>query len=223
MCGIAGIITPQVVSNVTLDRMSDALEHRGPDDKGQWQDENVSLLHRRLSIIDIGGGHQPMFSPNSDLVVVFNGEIYNYPQLRESLETIGRHFQTNSDTEVLLHMYDEYGEDFVTELRGMFAFALWDVQTRQLLLARDHLGQKPLFYFHHGETIVFASEVKALLASGFVRAELDLEGFTDHLGLRFSPGDTTLFKGVSKVETGHSLIFKPVSGELSVHRYWLKN
>jgi asparagine synthase (glutamine-hydrolysing) len=220
MCGIAGIITPNPVTSVILDQMSNALAHRGPDDEGMWLGADVSLIHRRLSIIDIDGGHQPMLSPNSDLIVVFNGEIYNYPELRENLLAKGRHFLTHCDTEILLHLYDEYGVDFVTVLRGMFAFALWDVRKRQLLLARDHLGQKPLFYYYHRDSFAFASEIKALFSSEFISAEIDLKGFADHLGLRFCPGDTTLFKGVKKVEPGHVLLFKPDTGEMTVRRYW---
>lgn len=220
MCGIAGLITLDQSDNTVIEQMSHALKHRGPDDKGQWQGEGIALAHRRLSIIDIDGGHQPMLLPDSSLVVVFNGEIYNYPQLREELLLKGHNFKTHCDTEILLHLYNEYGSGFVSSLRGMFAFALWDVRKRKLLLARDHLGQKPLFYLQHGNTFAFASEIKALLASDIIDAEVNLEGFSDHLGLRFSPGDTTLFNHIHKVEPGHTLLLEPDTGELVAQRYW---
>jgi asparagine synthase (glutamine-hydrolysing) len=200
--------------------MSESLAHRGPDDHGLWQGDGVSLVHRRLSILDIDGGHQPMSSADGNLVVVFNGEIYNYPELREGLECGGRQFRTRCDTEVLLHMYAEDGPEFVGKLRGMFAFALWDSRRRQMMLARDHLGQKPLFFWQSGSTFGFASEMKALFASGLVRPEVDVDGLWDHTGLRFSPGDTTLFRGVKKLRPAQSLLLRPETGALEVKRYW---
>ena len=220
MCGIGGIFSDQEVSQEALSRMSASLSHRGPDDHGQWRAEGVSLVHRRLSILDVEGGHQPMLSEDGRLVVVFNGEIYNYPTLREELERKGRRFRTHCDTEILLHLYEEHGADFVDELRGMFAFALWDAGSRQALLARDHLGQKPLFYWSDGRSFAFASEMKALFASGLVRPEVDVDGLWDYVGLRFHPGDTTLFRGVRKLPPAHAMLLRPGKSQLEIQRYW---
>ncbi|MFV1986440.1 MAG: asparagine synthase (glutamine-hydrolyzing) [Gemmatimonadota bacterium] len=220
MCGIAGVMSPDRPSEQKLQRMSEALAHRGPDGRGEWHDEFVTLLHRRLSIIDVAHGQQPMVSADGKLVVTFNGEIYNYPDLRAGLEASGCVFRTNCDTEVLLHMYARWGSDFVSDLRGMFAFALYDRAEGQLLLVRDHLGQKPLFYTQTGSTLAFASEVKALLAGGLVSPEVDIETLWHHAGLRFCPDDMTLFRGVKKLRPGHLLIARPGERDVEIKRYW---
>jgi asparagine synthase (glutamine-hydrolysing) len=220
MCGIAGVISREPPSAESLKRMSLALAHRGPDAHGEWQGDGVTLLHRRLSIIDLAQGQQPMESGDGTLVVTYNGEIFNYPALRDQLEANGRQFRTNCDTEILLHLYDEHGPDFVGLLRGQFALALFDRRGNRVLFARDHLGQKPLFYSRSGSTLAFASEVKALLASGLVDAEVDVDTLWHHASLRFCPGETTLFRGVKKLPPGHLMIAIPGQEAVEVRRYW---
>ncbi|MDX1394734.1 MAG: asparagine synthase (glutamine-hydrolyzing) [Gemmatimonadota bacterium] len=220
MCGIAGVISPTPIDDGRLDRMSAALAHRGPDASGRWASDGVVLLHRRLSIIDPEHGQQPMSSADGALVVTFNGEIYNYPALRRELETDGRVFRTNCDTEVLLHLYDAHGPDFVSLLRGMFAFALFDRATGHLLLARDHIGQKPLFYSVRGDTFAFASEMKALLAAGLVEPRVDVDTLWHHTALRFCPDETTLVQGVRKLPPGHVLEVSKRDPVPRPRRYW---
>ncbi len=156
MCGIAGKINPRGVSRDEIKRMTDTLAHRGPDDRGMYVDKVAGLGHCRLSIIDLGRGHQPMSNEDGSLWIVFNGEIYNYREIRDGLR--GSHqFSTDSDTEVILHLFEEKREKCVEDLRGMFAFGIWDARNRSLFMARDHLGQKPLFYVHQGDRLAFAS------------------------------------------------------------------
>jgi len=219
MCGFAGVVGAEM-SDVALTRMSRAIAHRGPDDARVWTEGDVALVHRRLSILDIAGGAQPMVSDEGRLVVAFNGEIYNYPELRLELERDhGRRFRTSCDTEVLLHLYATAGGGFVSRLRGMFAFAIWDRAERILFMARDHLGQKPLFYHAGSGTLVFGSEIKAILASGLSAADLDLQTLWHHTGLRFCPGDRTLFAGIRKLPPAHCLRFIPGQAP-RVERYW---
>ena len=220
MCGIAGIVSTRSIEQDDVERMSAALSHRGPDDHGYWAGEGVGLAHRRLSIVDIDAGHQPMISEDGQLAVTFNGEIYNYPELRKSLEEQGRRFRTRCDTEVLLHMYEVYGVDFIDQLRGMFAFALWDARQRRVLLARDHLGQKPLFYWRQGSEFAFASEMKGLFASKLVQAEVDVEALWHHAELRFCPKDNTLFQSIQKLPPAHRIVFEPDTGAFDIQRYW---
>ena len=220
MCGIAGIISTNPEDHAHHDLMSAAIAHRGPDSDGMWQDDGVTLVHRRLSVIDVEHGQQPMLSEDGKLIVIFNGEIYNYPQLRSRLEADGTVFRTHCDTEVLLHLYRKHGSDMVKHLRGMFAFAIWNRDRQVLTLARDHLGQKPLFYWSNGSTFVFASEMKAIFASGLVTPEVSLEGLWHHTGLKFCPGDGTLFNRIRKVKPAHTLVVKPASQEISDDRFW---
>lgn len=208
------------MSEAVLARMSQAIAHRGPDDAAGWSEPGVALVHRRLSIIDLAGGKQPMISEDRRLIVVFNGEIYNYPDLRRELEAKhGCRFRTNSDTEVLLHLYARLGGDMTSRLRGMFAFAIWDRAERTLFLARDHLGQKPLFYHAGGSGFVFGSEIKAVLASGMIGAQVDLQTLWHHTGLRFCPRERTLFSGVHKLPPAHRLWLTP-GGEPRIETYW---
>ena len=197
--------------------MADTLSHRGPDDQGVYVDGGVGLGHRRLSIIDLDGGHQPMASGDGSLSIVFNGEIYNYRELRQSLKDRHR-FVTHSDTEVILHLYEDLQERCVRELRGMFAFAIWDKRNRSLFLARDHLGQKPLFYVHEGDTLAFASEIKALLARDRSLRRLDCQALHEYLTLRIITPPRTMFSRVRKLPPGHTLRFK--DGRATVERYW---
>lgn len=220
MCGIAGIISSTPPDAARIASVSASIAHRGPDGEGCWQKDNVTLIHRRLSIVDIEHGDQPMLSACGTLALVYNGEIYNYPQLRKQLEERGCRFRTNCDTEILLHLYLIEGEEFVSRLRGMFAFAIWDDSKQQLLMARDHIGQKPLFYTQRGGSFAFASEIKALNATGIHSLQIDQECLWHHLGLRFCPGEMTLFDGVKKLRPGHLLIYRPDSQSTEIRRYW---
>src|SRR5712691_2053554 len=176
MCGIAGIINldpDHAVDVERLRRMRDVLRHRGPDGEGIWTEGPVGLAHRRLSIVDIAGGAQPMTTGDGNAWIVFNGEIYNHPELKLNLEARCHQYRTRSDTETILHIYKEAGEMCVEHLRGMFAFGIWDRERRQLLLARDRLGIKPLYYALTEQHLLFASEIKAILASGYIKPELN--------------------------------------------------
>lgn len=221
MCGIVGIINRDRDRSCAEERllaMRDQLVHRGPDDQGIYLDANLGLGHRRLSIIDLSSGHQPMMTEDSGLCVVFNGEIYNYKSLRVELEARGCMFRTNSDTEVLLHLYREYGDQGVERLNGIFAFAIWDKRHRKLFLARDHMGIKPL-YFHDGpRAFVFASEIKSLFASGEVTARCNAEAVPEYFAFRQVAGERTLFQDIKSLLPGHCMT---VSGGVATTRqYW---
>jgi asparagine synthase (glutamine-hydrolysing) len=216
MCGICGIVGPG--DKGVIRPMTDALIHRGPDDHGYYVDEDVALGARRLSIIDIDGGHQPMSNEDGTLTVVFNGEIYNYAQLRERVLEKGHTLRTRCDTEVLLHLYEDYSDACVHLLRGMFAFAIWDSRRRRLLVARDRLGIKPLYYADTANAFLFASEAKALLRHPAMRPALDADALDLHLTLQYVPGARTLFKGIQKLLPGHILVHE--DGRLRVNRYW---
>lgn len=220
MCGIAGIVGRVEFSKNMIDQVSESIAHRGPDGRGEWVEGGICLIHRRLSVQDIAGGVQPMQSRDGRYIVVFNGEIYNFPLLKSDLAKAGVSFSTNCDTEVLLHLYERYGRDMVCHLRGMFAFAIWDRPSRTLFMARDHIGQKPLFYHHNGGTFIFGSEIKALFATGLVPVEPNLESLWHHTSLRFCPGEMTLFQGIQKVMPGHTLEYNTESGQLKTDRYW---
>lgn len=218
MCGIAGIVSDNPDFFGALPRMVSLLIHRGPDDEGIEYLNGAALGHRRLSIIDLDSGHQPMFNASRTVAVVFNGEIYNFPVLKKQLEAEGRHFKTRCDTEVILHLYEKYGKDCVKHLDGMFAFAIWDTAKKKLVLARDHMGQKPLFFCETPYGIAFASEVKSLLASNLVKPEIELEALYHYISLRFIPDQFTLFKGIKKLPAAHRLVYE--NGKLRIDRYW---
>ncbi|MBD3161746.1 MAG: asparagine synthase (glutamine-hydrolyzing) [Candidatus Eisenbacteria bacterium] len=218
MCGIAGILSADPDVRRRVGAMVAALAHRGPDDEGIEDLDRITLGHRRLSIVDLGGGHQPMFSADRSLAVVFNGEIYNFPRLREELERAGRRFATRCDTEILLHLYEIDGDDCVLRLEGMFAFALWDARRRRLLLARDHLGQKPLFFAETNGALAFASEVKGILAADLIPRRIDLTALYHYISLRFLPDDHSLFEGIHKLPAAHRLIVE--NGRARMERYW---
>lgn len=218
MCGIAGIVSEHSNLFNALPKMVSLLTHRGPDDEGIEYLNGAALGHRRLSIIDLDGGHQPMFNSSRSVAVVFNGEIYNFPILKKQLEAEGRHFETRCDTEVILHLYEKYGEDCVKYLDGMFAFAIWDITRKKLVMARDHMGQKPLFFCETPYGFAFASEVKSLLAGNFVKRETELEALYHYISLRFIPDQFTLFKGIKKVPAAHRLIYE--NNKLRIDRYW---
>src|SRR5689334_2105675 len=198
MCGICGIAipdhSPRPIDGLLLARMRDSLAHRGPDDAGLFLHSHVALAHRRLSIVDLSGGHQPMFNEDDSLAIVFNGEIYNHADFRSDLEARGHRFRSYCDTETLLHLYEEDGPRLVERLRGMFAFAIWDQPRRTLLLARDRLGIKPLYYTLGDDgTLHFASEIKALLEAGAIKPQLNYPALADYAANRATMGATTLF------------------------------
>jgi len=223
MCGICGIVTPSTekLSLDLLQAMARTMHHRGPDDEGYQQVECASLGFQRLSIIDLSGGHQPMSNEDKTLWITFNGEIYNFQSLRKQLEATGRHrFKTTSDTEVLLHLFEEYGDDCVRHLRGMFAFAIWDTKKRRLFAARDRFGKKPFFYFQATDgTLAYASELKALRKHPACPTEIDREAIYLYLSLQYIPAPHTIYKGVNKLPAAHTLSWTAKEG-VSVRRYW---
>jgi asparagine synthase (glutamine-hydrolysing) len=222
MCGIAGVVwadPARPVERATLERMAAALVHRGPDAEGNWIGPGVGLAHRRLNIIDLSAaGTQPMANEDGSVLVVFNGEIYNFRELRSELEAAGHHFRSRTDTEVLVHLYEEHEEHLLERIEGMFAFALWDANRRRLLLARDRLGKKPLKYAELPDGIAFASELKALFAAGMATAEPCLSDVNAFLGLGYVPAPGTGFEGLSKLPAGHRLVYE--DGQARVERYW---
>jgi asparagine synthase (glutamine-hydrolysing) len=231
MCGIAGIFYREgrrPVDLAVLRRMGDAIAHRGPDAEGFWTGAEsgveagvgVGLAHRRLSIIDLAGGRQPMGNEDDSLQVVFNGEIYNYRELRRELEGRGHRFQSESDTEILVHLYEEQGEGLVDRLRGMFAFALWDVRKQSLLLARDRVGIKPLYVYRDGEKVLFGSEIKALLAYGDIERRLDLAALEAYVTFGVVPGGRSIFQKIGKLSPGHVLRIDRDNWERGPRRYW---
>ncbi|MDX1481632.1 MAG: asparagine synthase (glutamine-hydrolyzing) [Woeseiaceae bacterium] len=217
MCGIAGATGPD--AGALTRRMVPALVHRGPDDDGYYEDDSISLGFRRLSIVDLSGGSQPMQNETGDIWLICNGEIYNSGELRKALIEAGHRFRTRCDVEVILHLYEEYGEDCVGKLRGMFAFAIWDARRKTLVLARDHMGQKPLFYFDDGERFLFASEVQALMASGAVAREPNLNALWHYVSLRSVPDDLSLIRGLRKLPAA-SVLVRDQDGSTRTRRYW---
>ncbi len=222
MCGIAGIVAlrSDAPSREDLVRMCDAMTHRGPDDAGYWVEGPVAIGMRRLSIIDLVGGHQPIFNEDGTVGVVFNGEIYNYRELRAWLESAGHRFRTVSDTEVIVHLWEQVGIDFPRHLDGMFAIALFDRVRRRLVLARDPVGIKPLYYALGPDGLVFGSEVKAVLASGRVPRRLDVDALAQFLAWEYVPGAGTLLGDVRRLEPARSLEFNLDTGQGQVRRYW---
>jgi len=225
MCGISGIISNnnQIGTTSSLHAMTDAIRHRGPDDCGYYEtrtmrDEYLGLGHRRLSIIDIAAGSQPITNEDQTVFLVFNGEIYNFKSLRDDLLTKGHIFRTSSDSEVIVHAYEEYGEKCVTLFRGMFAFAIWDTVKQVLLLARDRFGKKPLFYYQQENTLLFASEIKSLIAHQGMCYEVNDKVVKDYIVYRYVPGPSTLFKNIYKLDPGCIALYS--NGKLIVDRYY---
>lgn len=198
--------------------MAQAIAHRGPDDEGYWLGEGVGLGHRRLSIIDLNTGRQPISNEDGTIWIVFNGEIYNFPSIRKELIDKGHVFSTTTDTEVIVHLYEEMGERCVERLNGMFGFAIWDTRKKELFLARDRIGQKPLFYTEQNGSFYFGSEVKALLAANEVSREINFTALHHYLSLRFIPAPHTMFEGIHKLPAGHTLVLR--EGEVIINRYW---
>ena len=221
MCGICGIVhfdRSKPVDRPVLERMSDKLAHRGPDEGGYFLDGHAGIAHRRLSIVDLAGGKQPIFNEDHSAAIVFNGEIYNHGDLTTKLVAQGHTFRTRSDTEAILHCYEQYGSQCVQQLRGMFAFAIWDRRQQLLFLVRDRLGIKPV-YFYKGESFfAFASEIKALLELPSVPRELDMEAFQWYFSLRYVPGPRTMFKNIFKLQPGHMMVLH--EGRLHLKKYW---
>ncbi|HET8654093.1 MAG TPA: asparagine synthase (glutamine-hydrolyzing) [Longimicrobiaceae bacterium] len=225
MCGICGLFSYGRVAEdgaAHVVRMRDAMEHRGPDDAGLYQsaDRRVVLGHRRLSIVDLSpAGHQPMSNEDGTVWIAFNGEIYNHAELRPALEARGHRYRSRSDTETLLHLYEEHGPEMLPLLRGMFAFAIWDANERRLFLARDRIGIKPLYYTFAGGRFLFGSEIKALLAHPAVERDLDTEALYHYLSYYTTPAPRTMFRGVSKLPAGHFMLVDE-RGEATVRRWW---
>jgi asparagine synthase (glutamine-hydrolysing) len=221
MCGIAGLVDTAGVGpddRPRVVRMRDTLTHRGPDAAGIFSDDRAILGHRRLSIVDLAGGAQPLSNETGSIWLVYNGEIYNHAELRRELEANGHHYRSRSDSETIVHAYETWGDDCVTRFRGMFAFALWDAPRERLLLARDRLGVKPLYWTQAGTRLIFGSEIKAILASGAVQARLRDEAVPELLSTRSLAGDETLFAGIKSVAPGHVLAF--AGGRVAPRRYW---
>lgn len=220
MCGICGIYdrSGKPVPQDMLARMNSAIGHRGPDGEGQYLNGNVALGHRRLSIIDLDGGTQPMGNEDDSIQVVFNGEIYNFVELRAELQGFGHVFKTSSDTETIVHAYEQWGIDCVSRFNGMFAFALYDSRERSVFLARDHLGIKPLYYTVVGNQVLFASEIKSLLQHSEFQRDVDIDALSELFTFRFVPSPKTLFRNVFRLPPGHRML---LSGErISISRYW---
>lgn len=207
MCGIAGVLSfKEDLKKNFAKPMCDAIIHRGPDDEGFYFEPKIQLGMRRLSIIDVGGGHQPISNEDGSIVIVFNGEIYNFQDLKNQLIKKGHVFKTHTDTEVLVHLYEEYDTSFLKYLNGMFAFAIWDKREKKLLIARDRMGKKPLYYYLKDGLFLFGSEIKALKASTLVPFELDYNSLNKYLTFEFIPAPSTILKGVKKLKQGHFAI-----------------
>jgi asparagine synthase (glutamine-hydrolysing) len=218
MCGICGKYSPVGVAPAEVDRMLTPIIHRGPDESGTYVNGPIGLGSRRLSIIDLSNGRQPISNEDGSIWIVYNGETYNYRALRHELIQRGHTFRTDSDTEVIVHLYEEMGERCVERLNGMFAFALWDQKEQKLILARDHIGQKPLFYAQEGDDFLFASEVKAILAVSKEARAIDYEAVHQYLSLRFIPSPRTMLRHVCKLPPGHILVYR--DGRINLSRYW---
>ena len=221
MCGICGFLTVdlRVPERSLLEHMRDSIAHRGPDGAGLYLAPGVGLGHRRLSIVDVAHGQQPMYSEDKRLVIVYNGEVFNHPTLKPELEAAGVHYRTRSDTETVLHLYERFGERAVERMRGMFAFGLWDSRERRLLLARDRYGVKPLYYVHRSDgSLIFGSEIKALLPALEGRARLNREMLPDFLANHAPSGESTLFAGIMRLPPAHTLIWQ--DGRISIRQYW---
>ncbi|HXR12180.1 MAG TPA: asparagine synthase (glutamine-hydrolyzing), partial [Gaiellaceae bacterium] len=219
MCGICGVVEPDAnVDPEVLRRMTATLAHRGPDDDGYHLDGRVGLGFRRLSIIDLAGGHQPLSNEDGSIWIVFNGEIYNYRDLRRELEARGHRFRTQSDTEVIVHLYEDLGADALSRLNGMFAFAIWNAADRSLFLARDRFGKKPLYYSTAAGRFLFGSEPKAILAHPAFRRALDVDALAAYLAFEYVPAPQAIFAGMKKLPPAHWLRLR--DGDIELRRWW---
>ncbi len=216
MCGICGFNSE---NKNLVKKMSEQLIHRGPDDYGYYIDSNVSLGMRRLSVIDLKTGQQPQHNENEDIWIIFNGEIYNFKDLRSKLDDFGHSFYTDSDTEVIIHAYEQWGEKCVTKLRGQFAFCIYDSKKKRLFLARDHMGLKPLYYYYDGSVFIFGSEIKSILCYN-IPCEVDKQAFDLYLSFTYVPSNLTLFRDILKVPPSSYLIFDLVKKKIEIENYW---
>ncbi len=218
MCGFTGWWDPHPQSQVVLEALTNALAHRGPDAAGYYMQGPVALGHRRLAVLDLAASKQPMASPDGRYVLAYNGELYNFRELRKELESLGRRFLTNGDTEVLLHALIVWGKEALSRLQGMFAFAFWNGEEETLLLARDHLGVKPLHYSWDGKRLIFASEIKALLHHPMVSREIDPTAIGLYLECQYIPAPYSIYQSIRKLPPAHFLLLK--KGEIETHCYW---
>lgn len=221
MCGICGLVYAEPdrpVAERLVDAMCHTIEHRGPDDQGMYVHHNVGLGSRRLAIIDLDGGRQPIHNEDKTIWVVFNGEIYNYPDLTQLLAKRGHRFYTHSDTEVIVHAYEEFGDEFLQHLNGMFALALWDSRQQRLILARDRMGIKPLFYALHDNALIFGSELKTILTYPGMPRSIDLVALNEYLSFEYVPTPRTIFRGIAKLPPGHALSYS--EGKINLWQYW---
>jgi asparagine synthase (glutamine-hydrolysing) len=222
MCGICGIFyrdSTRHVDPATLAGMNQQISHRGPDDDGFHVEANIGLAMRRLSIIDVATGHQPITNEDENLWIVYNGEIYNHRELRSELEAKGHRYRTRSDTESIVHLYEEYGRECVQRLRGMFAFAIWNRREQSLFIARDRLGIKPLYYYYDGQTLLFGSEIKTILSHPGVKAEFNESTLREYLAFGYVTGEETMFRNIRKLLPGHTLELDG-AGRLEIQQYW---
>jgi len=221
MCGICGIVgfnSPQLIDGDILLKMTRVMKHRGPDEQGIYSDEWVGLGSRRLSIIDLVGGRQPIANEDESMWIVFNGEIYNYRKLRTYLQKRGHTFRTRTDTEVILHLYEEFGSDCVQHLNGIFAFAIWDIPRKEILIARDRMGVKPLYYTETANQLIFGSEMKVVLAHPDVERDIDLISLNEYLSFEYVPSPRTIIRNVYRLEPGHILRYNAQG--LHIQQYW---
>ncbi|HEX9933768.1 MAG TPA: asparagine synthase (glutamine-hydrolyzing), partial [bacterium] len=221
MCGICGAVTGDsggLPDADGLKRMCDTLTHRGPDDEGQIILAQAALGMRRLSIIDLNTGHQPLSNEDGTIWIVFNGEIYNYKDLRKELIALGHRFKTQSDTETIVHGYEAWGTGVCKKLNGIFGFAIWDDTEKRLVLGRDHLGVKPLYYYLDDSKLVFGSEIKAILSCPGIRRTIDFQALDHFLTFEYIPAPESIFKEIRKLESGHALVWQ--DGRTRIERYW---
>jgi len=216
MCGICGFVGQG--DRQLLQKMTTVIKHRGPDDEGYFWNGICGLGHRRLSIIDVARGHQPIFNEDKSLVIIYNGELYNYQDLRKKLIRRGHKFYTKSDTETILHAYEEYGMDCLDKFNGIFAFAIYNSKNKELFLARDQIGVKPLYYSFINNSLYFASEIKAILENKEIKKEINYKALDYFLTFRYTPEKETLFQNIYKLEPGHYAIFK--NSSLKIKKYW---
>src|SRR5579871_1687815 len=224
MCGIAGFVTdsPPANASAVLARMTTAIHHRGPDDAGFYHDRYAFLGHRRLSIVDLAGGHQPMSNETGSMWIAYNGEIFNHAGLRAPLESAGHRYASRCDTETIIHAYEEHGPKCLSLFRGMFAFVIWDTESRTLFAARDRLGIKPFYYYWDGRLLAYASEIKALLEHPAVATAFDESVLPEYIGFGYLSDERTFFQGIRKLMPGHylQLQVKESGSVLRTERYW---
>ena len=218
MCGYVGFTNFIDDANEVLGKMMNTIIHRGPDSEGRYVDDDIAMGFRRLSIIDLAQGDQPLFNEDRSMVLTFNGEIYNYQKLREELIALGHEFATHSDSEVLLHGYEQYGTELPKKLRGMFSFVIWDKNKKELFGARDYFGIKPLYYANMGNTLMFGSEIKAFLPHPEFKKELNLSTLENYLTFQYSPLTDTFFENVYKLMPAHYFLYR--DGKMEITRYW---